>query len=129
MSYQLLKDLYDSIKGDTDITALVSSDDIKIGWQNEIANYPCIAIIQIGGNAVGMLGHGAPSGLVEENFGVQIEIYSQKSLKEVYDILDELADNMLTNKYEKLSDGDDWDDTLSVHTKITRWNKIDIYTK
>ena len=57
MSYQLIKDLYDSVKADTNITALVSAGDIKVGWQNEIATYPTITLFQVGGNAVGRLGY------------------------------------------------------------------------
>jgi hypothetical protein len=130
MSYDLIKDLYDTITDDTNITNLVDSSNIKVGWQNTISTYPSIAIIRIGGNAVGRLGHNTSDyGQVEENFGVQIEIYSQNSLKEVYDICDLLTLNMITNGYSKLSDTDDWDDTLSAHAKITRWNKLSIYTK
>jgi hypothetical protein len=129
MSYQILKDLYDAIKGDSSITALVTAGNIKVGWQNEFATYPAISIIQVGGNAVGRLGYKHASGQIDENYGTQIEIYSQKSLKENYDILDPLSKTMISANYEKLSDVDMWDDDLSAHRKITRWNKRKIYTK
>ena len=129
MAYQMLKDLYDSIIGNPNITALVSADDVKVGWQNEFASYPSITLMQVGGNAVGRLGFNSPSGQVDENFGVQLDIYSQKSLKENYDILEQLCNTMISSGYEKLSDYDEWDNELSAHRKITRWNRRDIYTK
>jgi len=129
MSYNMLKDLYDAITGASNITSLVTSNDIRVGWQNEISSYPAISIIQVGGNAVGRLGYHHVSGQIDENFGVQVEIYSQISLKENYDILDQLSKTMISSGYSKLSDTDTWDDTLSAHRKITRWNKRDIYTK
>lgn len=129
MSYQMIKDLYDSITGNSNITALVSSSDIKVGWQNELSNYPSIVILGGGGNAVGRLGYHDVSGQIDENFSPDIEIYSQKSLKENYDILDQLSKVMISANYEKLSDNDLWDDTLSAHRKVTRWNKRKIYNK
>jgi hypothetical protein len=130
MSYTLIKELYDSLTKDSAITNLVPATDIKVGWQNIISNFPCITIIRIGGNAVGRLGHNtSASGQVKENFGVQIEVYSRKSLKENYDICDLIRKNLITLGYSKLMDSDEWDDTLSAHRKITRWNKEDIYNK
>jgi len=130
MTYDLLKDLYDAIRTDTDITSYIPAADIKVGWQNDFANYPSMSIIQTGGNATGQLGvNSSPSGQIRENFGVQIDIYSQTSIKEVYDILDQLTRTMVSSGYQKLSDVDDWDDTLSANHKITRWNKICQYYK
>jgi len=129
MSYQMIKDLYDSITGNASITSLVSIDNVKVGWQNELANYPSIVILQGGGNSTGRLGYHYISGQIDENFSPDIEIYSQKSLKENYDILDQLSKVMISANYEKLSDNDMWDDTLSAHRKVTRWNKRDIYKK
>ena len=129
MSYQMIKDLYDSIRGNSNITTLVSASDIKVGWQNEFASYPAIAIMQGGGRSVGRLGYNHASGQIDENFSPDIEIYSQKSLKENYDILDQLSKIMISANYQKLSDNDFWDDTLSAHRKVTRWNKRKIYTK
>lgn len=129
MSYQILKDLYDSLRNDANITALVPSDNIKVGWQNEFTSYPSISLIQVGGSSVGRLGYNHISGQIDENFGVQLEIYSQTSLKENYDILDRLQNTMISAGYEKLSDSDNWDDKLSAHRKITRWNKRIIYKK
>lgn len=130
MSYTLIKELYDSLYTDTSLTGLVSSGNIKIGWQNTIASYPCISIIRIGGNATGRLGFNTNiSGQIKENFGVQIDIYSRNSLKENYDICDLIKTNLISIGYGKLSDSDEWDDTLSAHRKITRWNKVDIYEK
>jgi len=129
MSYDMLKDLYDALTGASNITVLVASADIRVGWQNEISNYPAISIIQVGGSAVGRLGYHYVSGQIDENFGTQIEIYSQASTKENYDILDQLSKTMISSGYSKLSDVDTWDDTLSAHRKITRWNKRNIYKK
>jgi hypothetical protein len=130
MSYELIKNLYDNIRNDSNITKYINPSNIKVGYQNTISSYPCIALIRIGGNAVGRLGHNtSEDGHVQENFGVQIEIYSQRSLKENYDICDALTLNMITNGYSKNSDNDDWDDTLSAHVKFTRWNKLTIYNK
>jgi len=130
MSYQLLKDLYDNIIGNTNISAMVAPTNVKVGWQNEIAAYPCITIMQAGGNSVGMLGFNRTvSGQIKENFGVQLDIYSRTSIKENYDILEVLINTMISSGYEKLSDVDFWDDDLNANRKMTRWNKIDIYKK
>jgi hypothetical protein len=129
MSYRFIKSLYDSITGDTNITQYVNKGDIKVGWQTNLTSFPCITIIGLGGNAVGTLGYNHPSGNINENYGVQIEIYSRKSLKENYDICDKIMLNMFSNGYEKLSDVDDYEDNLKSHLKITRWKKEDIYTK
>jgi len=129
MSYQILKDLYDALTGDANITALVPAANIKVGWQNEVSDYPCIALFQAGGNAVGRLGYAYVSGQIQENFGVQIEIYSQVSSKQIYDIMDQLTKTMISSGYEKLTDVDNWDPDLSANVKITRWNRLSIYYK
>jgi len=129
MSYQHLKSLYDTITTTPNITAHVSASNVKLGWQNEIQGYPCITIIQIGGNAVGRLGYLVASGQIAEDFGVQIDIYSRQSLKQNYDILTQLTKTMISSGYQKLTDTDIWDDKLSANRKMTRWNKYDIYNK
>ena len=127
MTKQLMKDLYDSLCTNSNLTAIVPSNNIKIGWQNEISSFPTITIFQIGGTSKGQLGYNTAavgSGLVKESFGPQIEIYSRTSTLQNYQILDELNDIMISSGYEKLSDLDIYDDTLGAHRKITRWNKL-----
>ena len=129
MTYQLMKDLYDSLRNNSSLTSLVPAANIKVGWQNDFSDYPAISIIQVGGREVGQLGYKSPSGLIKEDFSPQIEIYSQASAKENYDIVDVLDNIMISCNYEKLSDADAWDDTLLAHRKITRWNKTKLFNK
>jgi len=129
MTYQMMKDLYDSLCGHSTLTATVPSNNIKIGWQNDFEDYPSISIIQVGGRETGQLGFSNTGGLIKEDFGPQIEIYSQASAKQNYDVLSILDNIMISCGYEKLSDTDSWDPDLLAHRKITRWNKTNIFTK
>lgn len=127
MSYNSMKDLYDSLYSDTNLNSKCPSGNIRVGWRRDEEEFPSISLIQQGGNEVGLLGYSKASGNVAELFGVQINIYSRETTLETYDIYEKLRPIMISEGYEKTADADDWDDNLSAYVKITRWNLNNYY--
>lgn len=127
MSYNSMKDLYDTLYTDTDLNSKCPSGNIRVGWKRDDEEFPSISLIQQGGSEVGLLGYSKSSGNVAELFGVQINIYSRENTLETYDIYEKLRPIMISGGYEKTADVDDWNNDLSAHVKITRWNLNNYY--
>lgn len=129
MTYQTMKDLYDTLRNNSSITTIVPSGNISVGWNTELIDFPNLSIKQNGGDAVGRLGYSGLSGNIDETFNVQIDVYSDSSTLETYNIINELDNVMISSGYRKTSDNDMYDDELDIYRKVTRWSKRLIYNK
>jgi len=130
MSLAVIKDIRDSLIQNSDLTNLVTSENIQVGWKRELQDFPCIIITQSSGVDTGYLGYStSPSGsrTSKEQTSFQIDIYSRKSLKETYDILDVMKKILKKKGYSKTSDNDTWVEDYKAYRKITTWRYVYVY--
>ena len=123
-----MTNLYTKLRDNSSLTAKIPSSNIYVGWKNDETSYPSLSLIQAAGNAVGQLGCSVNStSNVRGTFAVQMNIYSQSSVLQTYQIYDELSKIMISSGYALETNVDTWDDIKNSHLKITRWRKTDYY--
>jgi len=126
MSYEIAKDIYDTLTSDSDLLALVSSGNIQIGWKREPPDYPSITFYQVAGFDRGELGYStAASGSKIRNvvpvYG--FTIFSRKSMKEILQIDDALTKCLINKGFEKLSDREGFDEDINAYVKLLTYRK------
>ena len=129
MSYSTIKALRDILINDANLIAVVPSSSILVGWARIPESYPCIVIHQVGGSDVGHLGYGtAPAGskIREERSIFQINIFSDKSRKQTYEIADLIRNALMSSEYNftKGADVDIWEDEIKAYRKAVTWSVL-----
>lgn len=127
MSYDVLLELRNALISSSDLTNLVSSSNIQVGWKRELTDFPCIIISQSGGVDYGYLGYNTSadgSKLGREEATYQIDIYSRTSMKNILDIFEALRGVLLALGYRKTGDTDAFESEYDAYRKITTWKKI-----
>jgi len=126
MSYNIAKDIYDTLTSDSNLLSLVSSGNIQIGWKREPPEYPSITFYQVAGYDRGQMGYSVlPSGsktrTVIPVYG--FTIFSRSSMKEILQIDDALTKCLIKKGFEKLSDREGYDDEINAYVKLLTYRK------
>jgi hypothetical protein len=127
MSLDTIKQIRGYMVSSSAITAIVGSNDIKVGWLRTKDQFPCITINQVGGSDVGYLGYNtsaAGSQMREETTMYQIDIYSKDSRLQTLQIADLIVPRMISGGCRKDSDVEDYNDEFGIYRKIQTYTKI-----
>ena len=121
MSLVALKGIRDILISDSTLTSIVPSQNIVVGWVNQISSFPTIIIHQTGGEEIGYLGYKtAPSGnrIRREAANIEILVVSRKSRKETLDIADIISPLIIREmSARKFSDAEDFRDDIHAYLK------------
>jgi len=121
MSYDVTKDIRGYLISSSDVTSLVDTGNIRVGWSQQADEFPCIIIQQTGGTDVGYIGYNqtaAGSKVRLETVTLQLDIFSQTSRANVLDIADAVVPVMISGGCRKESDMDMYNDDIEVHRKV-----------
>ena len=127
MSLEALKQVRGYLISSNEVTNLVSTNNIKVGWVKTSDEFPCITINQVGGTDIGYLGYGTSNlgdKLREETCTFQIDVYSQKDRLETEQISDQVTLRMISGSCRKDNDIEDYIDELGVYRKILNYSFI-----
>jgi len=114
---------------DAELTQMVNPENIIVGWTKAPTSYPCIVIVQVGGEDSASLGYAtAPSGqrLWEERISWQINIFSDESRKQTLQIADRIREILFNADgiYYKTADVDTYEDSINAYRKIVTWTRV-----
>ena len=127
MSLATLKQMRGYMVSSSAITAIVPSNDIRVGWLRIDDQFPCITINQVSGLDVGNLGYNtsaAGSQMRRETSTYQIDMYSKASRLQTLQIADLIVPRMISGGCRKNSDNDDYDDESQTYRQIQTYSKI-----
>jgi len=129
MSLEADIELRNLLISDDELTSKVKPENIIVGWTKAPTEYPCIVIVQTGGEDIGMLGYGTAaegSKPWRERITWQINIYSTNSRKETLEIADRIREILFASDgvYWKTSDVDTYEANLHAYRKIITWTRI-----
>jgi len=121
VTYEALKSARDLLINNSDITNIVPSTNIQVGWQHEIKNFPSIILYQTGGSEFGYLGYNtAPSGqkIRRELMNLKVDIISNTSRYQTLQVSDLVTKTMISGLgARKISDYDDFSDSIKAYLK------------
>jgi len=129
MSLEADIELRNLLISDSQLTQIVDPENIIVGWTKAPTAYPCIVIVQVGGEDTPTLGYGtAPNGskMWEERITWQINIFSDESRKQTLEIADrnrEILFNADDIDY-KTGDADTFETAINAYRKIVTWTRI-----
>lgn len=132
MTYDELVKIREALINDSQITDIVSSENIRVGWVSVVNSFPSIIITQVGGITKGMLGYSASTNgnKLRRNEGtIQFDILSTTSRAETLQIADRIEKIFLDGisdfqSFTKTSDMDMYDEEARVYRKIQVWKYI-----
>ena len=103
------------------VTDTVSDSEIRFGWPDELEEFPCIIMTQVGGSDTGYLGYkssAAGSRMRREEFTIQLNVIS-RTRKQTYDLSDTIIPMLIASgACRKDSDVDDFSDERRIYNKI-----------
>ena len=121
MSGGVIRELAGYLRSCSAVTDTVSKGNIRFGWPEELVDFPCIIITQVGGSDVGYLGYKtSPAGsrMRKEMPIIQVDIIS-RTRKQVYDLSDTIVPMFIASGgCRKDSDIDDFNDEKRIYRKI-----------
>jgi len=127
MSHYAYSSARNILVSDNDITSIVDTSNIKVGFSVEPDAYPCVTLSQIGGESYGFLGYKNAS-IGSRNRGdswlMQVDIYSRDSVAQVQLIADEIekAFHISGSGYRKVGDVDGFEEGLKAYHKVQTWS-------
>jgi len=130
MSADIMTDFRGYFLSSSALTALVSSNRIRVGWSKVEDAFPCVILHQSYGGDIGYIGYNmaiAGSKVRKELATLQIDIYSKTSMKNVYDIADVIVPIMISGGCRKTGDIDMYLDDLGVYRKIQSYTISRLY--
>jgi len=122
MSYEVMKEARDLLVNSSEVTALVSPTNIRVGWSEGEVSMPAIIITEVTESDVGQLGFGS-SKVHKIEATLQFDILSKNSVKETLNVADAVTKTLLSNTYAKVTEVDMWDDLLKAHRRMLRFRK------
>lgn len=118
-----------SILINSDVTDYIPSNFIRIGYSKDITYVPSITIAGVDGSTGGYLGYRtAPSGerLRRENVILQVDLYQPWTIVSSQRIGEIINKTLIYGNsdswYSKISDNDNYNNSLNCHTKTQRWS-------
>jgi len=123
MSFQILKEVRDSLCSDPNITSKVAVDDIRVGWQEALVSFPSVYITTVAERDRGQLGFAYNNRRAVETT-IQIDVIGRKSVQEVVEIGDAITSRMLQLGYQKVGDLETYDTLIRCHRKTLRFTRL-----
>lgn len=123
MSFQILKEVRDSLCSDTNITSKVEERNIRVGWQESLVAFPSVHITTVVERDKGLLGFAHNNRRAVETT-IQIDVLSRESLQEAVEIGDAITSRMLQLGYQKVGDLETYDTLIRCHRKTLRFTRL-----
>jgi hypothetical protein len=124
-----IKDIRDALVDESDITDIVPTDDIRVGWKKQKIDFPCIIISQIGGKETPQMGCSKSSEgnrWSKSNPLFRIDVGTRTSLYQANQIMNDIKDLLLGSGYEKMSEFHSYSDKYEayIHTINVRLTSV-----